>query len=184
MPIREKTNSQEVQKRPLTFDEPTFTNKDSFTIIGLKCDATPQDNASNFTVFKLWDCFNKKENRKIRDIEDTSGSYGVFLPFPKHEGSYSYVCGFNTKDYAIIPEGMVSHLQTRTKYAVFTYKSPTENTFDLSGIPALYWHIFGTWIPASEYKYNDRSFVFEYYQRSRTMLPFAEIYIYVPIIEK
>ena len=184
MPIREKTNFQEVQKCPLTFDEPTFISKDSFTIIGLKCDTTSQDNAANFTVFKLWDRFNKKEYRKIRDIEDTSGGYGVFLPFPKHEGNYSYICGFNTKDSAIIPEGMVSHLQPASKYAVFTYKSPTRNEFDLSGISALYWHIFDTWLPRSAFKYNDRSFVFEYYQRSRTMLPFAEVDIYVPIIEK
>ena len=184
MPIIEKANSQEVQKRPLTFDDPTITSRDSFKIVGLKCDTTSQDNASNFTVFKLWDRFNKKENRKIRDIEDTSGCYGVFLPFPKHEGNYSYICGFITKDSAIVPEGMVSHLQPGSKYAVFTYKSPTKNTFDLSGMSALYWHIFGTWLPASEFKYNDRSYVFEYYQRSRTMLPYAEIDIYIPIIEK
>lgn len=52
------------------------------------------------------------------------------------------------------------------------------------GISALYWHIFGTWLPKSEYEYNCNAFVFEYYQRSRTMLPFAEVDVYVPIIEK
>lgn len=184
MPIREKANSQEVQKRSLTFDEPTFTSRDSFTIIGLKCNTTHQDNAANFTVFKLWDRFNKKENRKIRDIEDTSGGYGVVIPFAESKCEFSYICGFHTTDSAIIPEGMVSHLQPATKYAVFTYKSPTRNAFDLSGLPRLYHHIYGTWIPASDYKYNEHSFVFEYYQRSRTMLPFAEFDIYVPIIEK
>ncbi|MEN6312717.1 MAG: effector binding domain-containing protein [Clostridiaceae bacterium] len=184
MPIREKTNQQEIQNRPLTFNEPTFISKNPFTVIGLRCDTTPQDNAVNYTVAKLWDRFNKKENRKIRDIDDTSGGYGIFIPFPKCEGEFSYICGFKTKASAQVPEGMVSHLQPEAKYAVFTYVSPTKNSFDLSGMSALYWHIFGKWMPSSEYKYYDKAFVFEYYERSRTMLPFAEIDIYVPITAK
>ena len=184
MPIQGKVNIQEFYARQLTFGNPIITNRGLFTVIGLKCDTNPQDNATNYTVAKLWDRFNKKECRKIRDIEDSSGSYGIFIPFPKHDGDFSYTCGFNTKDCAKVPEGMVSHFQPETKYAVFTYKSPVRNTFDMSGIPTMYWHIFGTWLPKSEFKYNDKAFVFEYYQRSRMMSEFPEYDIYVPIIEK
>lgn len=185
MPIRLKTNSFEVPNtRPLTFEEPIITSKNSFTVIGLKCDTNPQDNATNCTVAKLWDRFNKKEHRKIRDIDDSNGSYGVFIPFPKHDGDYSYLCGLNTTNTAQIPEGMVSHLQPETSYAVFTYKSPVRNTFDMSGIPVMYSHIFCTWLPSSPYMYNELALVFEYYQRSRMMSEFSEFDIYVPIIKK
>lgn len=141
------------------------------------------DTMFDFTVAKLWDRFNKKEYRKIRDIRDCSGGYGVFLPFPKCEGDYSYIAGFSTKENAPLPEGMVFQVLPASKYAVFTYVSPMRNKFDMTKIPSLYWYIFNKWLPISEFSYNDTGFVFEYFQRHRMMIEYPEYDIYIPIVK-
>lgn len=80
--------------------------------------------------------------------------------------------------YGRIPDGMESYRLPGGDYAVFHHKGPA------SAAPQVFQHIFGVWLPGSEFELDDREH-FELLPKDYSPIdPDAEEDIYIPIRPK
>lgn len=82
------------------------------------------------------------------------------------------------RDFSTIPEGMDKFELQGGSYAVFFYKG------DQSGAPAMFRHIFGTWLPASGYELDQRPHFEMLGPRYKNNDPESEEEIWIPVKPK
>lgn len=74
-----------------------------------------------------------------------------------------------------VPEGMESHLRSGGLYAVFLHRGPA------SAAPRTWGHIFGTWLPGSEFEVDDREHFEVLPEGYRPDDPEAEEEVWIPV---
>jgi AraC family transcriptional regulator len=132
--------------------EPTIKEIGAMNVIGVGAPFTtvlsPETN--NITVIPaLWDTLFKR----IDEIEGARHevSIGLTSDLPDgmertQEGQFFYVAGVAAPDDAAIPDGMTNVAVPARRYAVFTHRGP------LDGLKETYSHIYGSWLPRSDYE--------------------------------
>ncbi len=78
-------------------------------------------------------------------------------------------------DHNIVPEGMESYCQTGGTYAVFIHEGPAMS------FPKTMQHIFGTWLPESEYEQSGREHFEVLPEEYNPVDPEAKEEVWIPI---
>jgi AraC family transcriptional regulator len=162
--------------------KPKIVTKDEFKIVGLKCSTTLKDNAENRTIPKLWQGFIPRMS-EVKNAVNPKESYGICLndsTFDLKEFSdeeeYEYLAGLEVPDFDNMPEGMITRVIPKQKYAVFTHKG------SLDKLSKTYDYIYGTWAAKGEEKIADADDFELYDERFDAQNPEnSEMDIYVPI---
>ncbi len=156
--------------------EPRFESREAFTVVGLKCRSSMQNNV----IPKLWDDFNKVCSAIPHTVTDLT-TYGICF---HEEGddpngdSFSYLAGVEVSNADDIPAGMEAISIPARTYAVFEHRGP------LDGLRATYGKIFSEWLPASAYvTVGDKDFEL-YDWRFHWGQPDSILEIWVPVREK
>ncbi len=151
--------------------EPKITQKDGFTVVGLKVRCTTGDTGD---IPQLWgELMGRME--EIPNLLRDGNSYGLMHNYDEETEAWDYVAAFGVSEAADVPEGMVSLEIPPQTYAVFPCTMPTiEQTYET---------IYSTWLPESEYEHAPTP-EFEIYPP--TYNPEDEnsqFQIYIPVME-
>ena len=156
--------------------EPRFTSRSAFTVAGLKCRTTMQNNV----IPKLWDDFGKRM-AEIKNHAVSWACYGIcyYEPGDGPDGEYfSYLASLEVAGSAPIPAGWESYAVPAADYAVFEHRG------SLDSLQETYAKIYDEWLPNSEYKMSG-NMDFEYYdQRFKFGQPDSVLEIWIPIVRK
>jgi AraC family transcriptional regulator len=155
---------------------PEIRNLQEKKLIGKKIKMTFADNKT----FELWKSFmpRRKEIRNNLNNElismqvyDKSFDFNDFNPY----AFFEKWAAIEVSDFDTIPDEMESYTLTGGLYAVFIYKgaaSQGTKTFE---------YIFGTWLPASDYKLDDRPHFEILGEKYKNENPDSEEEIWIPI---
>ena len=156
--------------------KPTKTTISEKKLIGMRLNMSFADNKTP-QLFKMFMPRKKEITNKLNtdsysmQIFDQSIPLQGFNPTTKFE-KWAAV---EVSDFENIPEGMEQHTLSGGKYAVFTHKGPA------SSFTKTFQYIFGTWLPHSEYKLDDREH-FEILKKGYSPIdPNAEETVWIPI---
>ncbi len=108
---------------------------------------------ANYTIGELWRSFMPRR-REITGQQSTDLISMAIYPadyFANFNPAQAFTrwAAVEVADAEPIPAGMESFLLAGGLYAVFDYKG-------LAGDPAVFQHIFGSWLPASDYELDER----------------------------
>jgi AraC family transcriptional regulator len=158
--------------------EPKIVTLDELTVVGMVTKTTMKNNV----IPALWKKFNLAKEQ-IRNVVKDSPGYGICLYDPTYhttdftiESEYEYLAALAVTKLTEIPEGMISRIIPKQKYAVFTHKGA------LDTLQHTYDFIYGTWELKSGYKVAKADDFEVYDQRfDPAGTPESEMDIYVPI---
>ncbi len=118
--------------------EPQFVSLPAFTLVGMMMCVRPGGKVPG----QLWDEFGPRMG-EIKHMAGPEMAYGLTANMDMASGEFDYMAGVQVSGTAEIPAGMVSYGVPAQTYAVFSCTLPTiRKVFD---------HIYGVWLPASEY---------------------------------
>lgn len=156
--------------------EPRITQRDNFTVIGLKCRTTLQNNV----IPKLWDDFGKR----MEEIKNASGNRACFGICFYEAGDapggqyFSYLASLEVTDASQLPEGMVAREIPAAEYAVFEHRGSLET------LQQTYRFIYSDWLVNSGYKMVGSQDFELYDQRFKFGQPDSVMEIWIPIARK
>ena len=119
--------------------EPRIVDKLAFTVVGMKCRGTIENNQ----IPGLWQEFGPRM-AEIKGVVSPNVAYGVTLGMDEKSGEFDYVAGMAVTSADDVPDGMVSCEVPEQKYAVFTGTLPT--------VGQTYQYIYHDWLPQSGYQ--------------------------------
>lgn len=153
--------------------EPKIVTKDAFTVVGLECITTQEDNNTNFTIPKLWSNFVPRMS-EIKNRANNA-TLGLCVSEGLDVEHFSYISGVEVTAVGQLPQGMIARSVPDSRYLVFTHKGSADK------LGETYDFIYGKYIPAAGHEI--RSMVdFELYdERFHPDREESEIDIYIPI---
>lgn len=154
-----------------------ITHKPAFTIIGIRCQTTMQNNV----IPQLWDDFGKVCDKipAPKYPETALGiCYGEADKEMTPETPFYYLAGMEVDASAKVPEGMLSLDMPEKEYAVFEHHGALDDLHDTYGA------IYDDWFGKSEYRPSGE-YDFELYdERFQYGKPESVMEIWVPIVKK
>lgn len=157
--------------------EPRFVTRDPFTVAGLKCRTTMENNL----IPALWDDFNQRA-QELAPIAIGRCCYGVCFneetDDPTQKNFFSYLAGMEVGSAQNLPSGMEARELPAADYAVFEHRGP------LDTLQETYHAIYHDWLPNSAYAmFGSQDFEL-YDQRFKFNDPASILEIWVPIQKK
>ncbi|MCB5246429.1 MAG: GyrI-like domain-containing protein [Candidatus Cloacimonetes bacterium] len=156
--------------------EPRMVSREAFTVVGLKCRSSIQNNV----IPQLWDDFNKVCASIPHTVTDLT-TYGVCFYGDGDDPAgdvFSYLAGVEVANADDIPAGMEAISIPAGDYAVFEHRGP------LDKLPGTYQKIMAQWLPGSAYE-RVGTLDFELYDwRFRWGQPDSLLEIWIPVREK
>ncbi len=155
--------------------EPKILKKEAFTVVGMECVTTMEENNSKGVIKNLW-CDFMKRYKEIKNIKNPEISYGL-CSMVDDKGKFSYVAGYEVDKTDEIPEGFVFKNVPECDYAVFTHEG------SLDSLGETYSYIYEKWFKISGYSYKEGTYDFELYDADFKGVNDSntKMYIYVPI---
>lgn len=148
--------------------EPKFVNLPTFSVVGIKLRATPQDSR----IPKLWGEFVPRIG-EVQHLAGTRASYGVSDNMDESTGEFDYIAACKVDRVDALPKGMVSVDFPEQTYAVFTTTLPK--------IGEAFQEIYQTWLPGSGYQRAPGP-EFELYDvKWNSDDPNSEFRLYIPV---
>lgn len=141
--------------------EPTFITKPAFSVVGLRISTKPKSPE----IPKLWDAFVPRMG-ELQNVSEPYASYGVMTSVGD---GLDYMAGNPVSEVIELHAGMNRWDIAETIYAVFESTLPT--------LPETFDYIFGTWLPASEYKQGSGPLLERYGETFSPENPVVDIYI-------
>lgn len=145
-------------------------------IVGIKTEMTFLQNKTA----ELWQSFMPRRNEVPNRIGTNFISmqiYGENLTFSPTEQFTKYAA-VEVSSFVSIPSNMVTHIIEGGQYAVFIHKGPA------SSAPKTMQHIFGEWLPKSEYELDTREHFELLPENYNPMDEDAEEEVWIPIKKK
>jgi AraC family transcriptional regulator len=144
--------------------EPKLVTKPAFTVVGLRTRAKGGSQA----FAGLWEQFVPRMG-EIKHTAAEDASYGVMDNADMATMDIDYMAGNPVTAAADLPQGMSAWQVPANTYAVFATTLPKiGETFD---------HIFGTWLPASDYRQAAGPYFERYGEDFAPDTPHVDIYI-------
>ena len=136
---------------------------------------------SNNRTGELWKSFTPRK----REIQNnlTSDLISLQVYSPDHFANFDPAAEFEkwatveVSDFDTVPSEMETFTLTGGMYAVFDYQG-------LSSDPSIFRHIFGTWLPSSDYGLDDRPHFEILGSKYKNNDPASEEEIWIPIRPK
>lgn len=127
----------------------------------------------------LWKQFmplrNQIQNRVTSDLFSLTLHHTIFDFEPQTE--FDKWAAAEVTTFENVPEGMETLVIPAGTYAVFNYKG-------LSSDPSIFRYIFGTWLPASEWKWDHRPRFEILGSKYKNNNPDSEEEIWIPVAKK
>lgn len=129
----------------------------------------------------LWKEFMSRRKEIINKVTNDLISLQVYPP--THFKSFQLTNEFEkwaaveVRDFDNVPEGMKTFVITKGLYAVFHYQGSSND-------PRIFQYIYGTWIPNSPYRLDDRPHFEVLGEKYKNNDPASEEEIWIPIKEK
>jgi len=111
---------------------------------------------------------------QISPLSTDRAYYGVSFGTDE-EDAMDYLAGMAVGRVTSVPQGLVVREVPAGRYAVFEWTVKT--------ISEMYDHVFGNWLPASQYGYGDPLPSFEYYPPDTETVD-SPVFLYVPVRRK
>ncbi len=154
--------------------EPEIITQPATKLVGI----AKQYNNNDLDLVQLWSAFKPYRNNIANQVGDNA--FGIYEGYEENENevNFSYVCTVAVSNFDVIPEGMETREIPEQMYAKFTHKGPVAN------IDQTLKHIWGSWLPKSNYQYIEKP-DFELYQSGfNNSDPKNELYLHIPIKAK
>ena len=154
--------------------EPEIITQPATKLVGI---ASRYDSA-DLDLPRLWSAFRPYRN----SISNQTGedAFGIYESYEEQgdEISFSYVCTVPVSNFDQIPDGMTARELPEQMYARFTHTGPVAN------LDKTLKHIWGSWLPKSNYNFEEKP-DFELYQKGfNDADPKNELYLHIPIKAK
>jgi predicted transcriptional regulator YdeE/DNA-binding transcriptional MerR regulator len=175
IPVEPRISAFDTDKKTLkeTIMEPKMIDRPAFDVAGLLYVGKNQ----NQEIAAMWGDFNRRAEELLPSAVPNTYAYGVCLMASGlPEGCFEYVAGFEVREGALIPEGMVVRHIPACKYAVFSHTGAME------GLRKTFDSIFSEWIPASGLEPVTPEIDIEVYtEEFKDFAPDSVFYIYVAV---
>lgn len=129
----------------------------------------------------LWKEFMSRRNEIINKVTNDLISLQVYPPthFKNFQltNEFEKWAAVEVRDFDNVPEGMKTFVITKGLYAVFHYQGSSND-------PRIFQYIYGTWIPNSPYRLDDRPHFEVLGEKYKNNDPASEEEIWIPIKEK
>lgn len=157
--------------------KPEIKHKEAFTVVGLKI----RTHAESNDFPKLWGDYMKRFG-ELQNFAIGNACVGVTIIDPEAEMckdmEFEYMAAAIVPDDAPVPEGMVKHKVSASDYAVFTHKGK------LDSLAETYEHIYGHWLPHSDYECGEGNEIEWYDERFNPESDDSVMEIYIPVKKK
>ena len=127
--------------------QPKIIERDRFTVIGMDCLTTTEDNENHQVLIELWNEF-KSRIDEVQNKKNPTKMVGVYEQRRNYPNRFSYVASVEVNSLSEIPKGMIPKIVNGSKYAVFTHQG------ELCDIDKTYNYIYEEWLPESKYEKN------------------------------
>ncbi|MEH6348116.1 MAG: AraC family transcriptional regulator [Bermanella sp.] len=154
--------------------EPEIITQPATKLVGI----AKQYNNNELDLVQLWSAFKPYRNNIANQVGDNA--FGIYEGYEENDNevNFSYVCTVAVSNFEDVPEGMETREIPEQMYAKFTHKGPVAN------IDQTLKHIWGSWLPKSNYQYIEKP-DFELYQSGfNNSDPKNELYLHIPIKAK
>ncbi|WP_096186911.1 GyrI-like domain-containing protein [Evansella halocellulosilytica] len=134
-------------------------NKDSFQVVGLEIDWTPNDaNPAENEIAHLWREFNERKSEIPNAMPNRTYGLERFQPNAGPAAPLKYLASIEVSNIeSEPPKGMIAADVPASTYAVVTYQGI------IDGIGKAYDHYYRQWEPAMREYRAAHTFCFEYY---------------------
>ena len=154
--------------------QPKIIEKNRFTVIGMDCLTTTEDNAEHQVVIELWNDFRPRID-EVKNKKDPTKMVGIYDQRKNYPNRFAYIASVEVSSLAEIPKGMIPKMINGSKYAVFTHQGKLES------IDKTYNYIYNEWLPESDYDENTKGDNLEVFNVDFSDDENSDIDIYVAI---
>lgn len=154
--------------------QPKIIEKDRFTVIGMDCLTTTEDNEDHKVIVDLWNQF-KPRIYEVNNKKNPTKMVGIYKQRKNYPNRFSYIASVEVSSLSAIPKGMIPKIINGSKYAVFTHQG------EVSNIDNTYNYIYNEWLPESEFDKNKKGDNLEVYNTEFNQDDNSEIDIYIAI---
>lgn len=154
--------------------QPEIITRPPVKLVGI---AKQYDNA-DLSLPKLWSAFRPYRDQIQNRVSDES--FGIYEAYQEHgdEVSFSYICCSAVDNFEQVPEGMVTRELSEQLYARFIHKG------SISDLDKTLKYIWGSWLPKSDYEYEEKPDFELYPPGYNVMDPDCEMALHIPVREK
>jgi len=154
--------------------EPTIITRDAIKLVGIANHYDEKD----LSLPRLWSGFRPyRDSIKNRASDESFGIYESY----EEDGdkvNFSYVCCEPVLNFDHVPEGMITRELPEQLYAKFTHRG------SIADLDKTLKYIWGSWLPKSNYEYQEKPDFELYPPNYNVMDPDATMTIHIPIKEK
>ena len=154
--------------------QPKIVEKKRFTVIGMDCLTTTEDNEDHKVVIDLWNEF-KPRIDEVNNKKNPTKMVGIYKQRKNYPNRFSYIASVEVESLSSIPKGMIPKIINGSKYAVFTHQG------DLCNIDKTYNYIYEEWLPNSEFDKNTNADNLEVFNMDFSENDNSDIDIYIAI---
>ena len=154
--------------------EPEIITRPAMKLIGI---ASQYDNA-DLSLPRLWSGF-----RPYRDLiknRTCNESFGIYESY-EEEGDdikFVYICCAAVENFDFVPEGMITRELPEQLYAKFIHKG------DITNLDKTLKYIWGSWLPKSDFEYEEKPDFELYPQDYNVMDPKSQMALHIPVKPK
>jgi len=154
--------------------EPEIITRPEMKVVG----TTHKYQEDDLNIEMLWFDFQHKVNQVRNRIGNDA--FGIYEEYFETEDSigFSYICSVEVSDFDCVPEGMISRIIPEQMYAVFRHNGP------LSFLPETLKYIWGSWLPKSNYKYDEKPDFELYSPGIQPEDPDHILFLHIPVSRK
>jgi len=127
--------------------QPKIIEKNRFTVIGMDCLTTTEDNENHKVIIELWNQF-KPRIDEVKNKKNPTRMVGIYKQRKNYPNRFAYIASVEVSTLSDIPKGMIPKIINGSKYAVFTYQG------ELCDIDKTYDYIYDEWLPESDFDEN------------------------------
>jgi len=127
--------------------QPKIIEKNRFTVIGMDCLTTTEDNEDHKVVQELWDEFRPRID-EVKNKKNPTRMVGIYKQRKNYPNRFAYIASVEVSTLSDIPKGMIPKIINGSKYAIFTYQG------ELCDIDKTYDYIYDEWLPESDFDEN------------------------------
>jgi AraC family transcriptional regulator len=154
--------------------EPEIITRPEMKVVGTAHKYQEDD----LNIEMLWSDFQHKVNQVRNRIGNDA--FGIYEEYFETEDSisFSYICSVEVSDFDCVPEGMISRIIPEQMYAVFRHNGP------LSFLPETLKYIWGSWLPKSNYEYDEKPDFELYSPGIQPEDPDHVLFLHIPVSRK
>jgi len=154
--------------------EPEIVTRRETKVIGI----ARQYQEEGLNIETLWSAFRPDVFQITNRVGDDA--FGIYEEYHEHENNvgFSYICSVEVTDFDHVPEGMITRTIPEHLYAVFRHQGP------VSYLPETLKYIWGSWLPKSNYEYQETPDFELYSPGTQPDDPDKVLFLYIPVSAK